>query len=71
MKKAIVLLFFAMGCVAALAQANPLDTVSEAKLMRKAVRYRIGINCNVNTKKAANIYKYLVRKGNTDRKSVV
>lgn len=65
MKKAIVLLFFAMGCVAALAQANPLDTVSEAKLMRKAVRYRIGINCNVNTKKAANIYKYLVRKGNT------
>lgn len=64
MKKAIVFLLFAVGSMTALAQTNPLDTVSGDKLMKIAARYRMGVNCNVNTRKAAKIYKYLVAKGN-------
>jgi len=64
MKKAIVFLLFAVSCAAAAARTNPLDTISEDKLLKAAARYRIGINCNVNTRKAVRIYKYLVSKGN-------
>lgn len=64
MKKAIVFLLLAVGCMTALAQTNPFDTVSVDKLMKAAARYRMGVNCNVNTRRAVKIYKYLVAKGN-------
>ncbi len=65
MKKIIILFFLALGSIVALAQTSGKDTVSADRLLRKAVRYRIGINCDVDTKKAANIYKHLVKRGNT------
>ena len=45
---------------------TPIDTLGINVLLNTAKQYKYGINTDVNIKKAIRIYKYLVRKGNTD-----
>jgi len=48
------------------ANAVSLDSISPCKLLRYAKRVRYGINTDVNLERAAKIYNYLAKKGNTD-----
>ncbi len=46
--------------------AVSLDSISPSELLRYAKRVRYGINTDINLERAAKIYSYLAKKGNTD-----
>lgn len=67
MRKLKVFLFLTMLMLSSTyGNAVSLDSISPNKLLRYAKKVRYGINTDVNLERAAKIYSYLAKKGNTD-----
>ena len=60
-----VIALFAV-CGSALGRTDKDSIVNDSVLLQRALMYRYGINKDVDLKKAANIYKRLAHKGNSD-----
>ena len=60
-----VIALFAV-CGSALGRTDNDSIVNDSVLLQRALMYRYGINKDVDLKKAANIYKRLAHKGNSD-----
>ncbi len=66
MRRLKIFLFLTMLMLSsAYANAVSLDSISPNKLLRYAQKVRYGINTDVNLERAAKIYNYLAKKGNT------
>lgn len=63
MKKTI-LFFLALATFITVSAQTTNKTISDETLLKAAARYKMGINCDVNTEKAVAIYKQLARKHN-------
>jgi FOG: TPR repeat, SEL1 subfamily len=65
MRKIIATIIVAvMSAMALMAQTPAPDSLKQRKMLKAAYRYKHGINTDVNTVKAARIYKYLTNHGN-------
>lgn len=64
-KLKVFLLLTVLMLSSSYAHAVSLDSISPGKLLRYAQKVRYGINTDVNLERAAKIYSYLAKKGNT------
>ena len=64
MRNFVFLFCFLLNTMALCAQVNQHDTLDANKLLLLAKKYRLGINCDVDVKKAIGLYGRLIEKNN-------